>query len=233
MNILAFCAHPDDIELNVGGTLLKYKKQGHKIYIALTTSGNTGSNIMTDVEEIGRVREAEMMKSAALYGAEVRFLRNDDERLLDTNETRTQVLDAMRWANPDIIFTHSPKDESPDHWMTSHLVRAMVLSLPGINQQANEKPCDKHVSVFTWEPTFGVNNLPEVYVDISDEFDAKYGAIQNHESQKAYMDVFGSQLGEDMRIFNAFRGLQYGCKYAECFSSYKIHGYMADFRLLP
>ena len=109
----------------------------------------------------------------------------------------------------------------------------LVLSLPGINQQANEKPCDKHVSVFTWEPTFGVNNLPEAYVDISDEFDAKYGAIQNHESQKAYMDVFGSQLGEDMRIFNAFRGLQYGCKYAECFSSYKIHGYMADFRLLP
>ena len=103
MNILAFCAHPDDIELNVGGTLLKYKKQGHKIFIALTTSGNTGSNIMTDVEEIGRVREAEMMKSAALFGAEVRFLRNDDERLLDTNETRTQVLDAMRWADPDVI----------------------------------------------------------------------------------------------------------------------------------
>ena len=70
MNILAFCAHPDDIELNVGGTLLKYRKQGHKIYIALTTSGNTGSNVMTDVKEIGRVREAEMMKSAALYGAE-------------------------------------------------------------------------------------------------------------------------------------------------------------------
>ena len=86
---------------------------------------------------------------------------------------------------------------------------------------------------FTWEPSFGVNNLPEAYVDISEEFDAKYAAIQHHESQKAYMDVFGSKLGEDMRIFNAFRGLQYGCKYAECFSSYKIHGYMADFRLLP
>ena len=233
MNILAVGAHPDDIEYNVGGTLLKYKKQGHSIFIALTTSGNTGSNVMTDTKLIGETREKEMLKAAEVYGAQVRFLRNDDERLLDTNETRTQVLDAMRWANPDIIFTHSPKDESPDHWMTSHLVRAMVLSLPGINQQASEKPCDKHVSVFTWEPTFGVNNLPEAYVDISDEFDAKYGAIQNHESQKAYMDVFGSKLGEDMRIFNAFRGLQYGCKYAECFSSYKIHGYMADFRILP
>ena len=233
MDILAVCAHPDDIELNVGGTLLKYKKQGHKIFIALTTSGNTGSNVMTDTRLIGETREREMLKAAEAYDAQVRFLRNDDERLLDTNETRTQVLDAMRWANPDVIFTHSPIDESPDHWMTSHLVRAMVLSLPGINQQANEKPCDKHVSVFTWEPSFGVNNLPEAYVDISDEFDAKYEAIQNHESQKAYMDVFGSKLGEDMRIFNAFRGLQYGCKYAECFSSYKIHGYMADFRLLP
>ena len=112
MNILAVCAHPDDIELNVGGTLLKYKKQGHRIFIALTTSGNTGSNVMTDVKEIERVREAEMMQSAALYGAEVRFMRNDDERLLDTNETRTQVLDAMRWADPDVIFTHFPEDES-------------------------------------------------------------------------------------------------------------------------
>jgi len=164
MNILAVGAHPDDIEYNVGGTLLKYKKQGHKIFIALTTSGNTGSNVMTDTRLIGETREKEMLKAAEAYDAQVRFLRNDDERLLDTNETRTQVLDAMRWANPDVIFTHSPIDESPDHWMTSHLVRAMVLSLPGINQQASEKPCDKHVSVFTWEPSFGVNNLPEAYV---------------------------------------------------------------------
>ena len=53
MNILAVGAHPDDIEYNVGGTLLKYKKQGHKIFIALTTSGNTGSNVMTDTRLIG------------------------------------------------------------------------------------------------------------------------------------------------------------------------------------
>ena len=177
MNILAFCAHPDDIELNVGGTLLKYKKQGHKIFIALTTSGNTGSNIMTDVEEIGRVREAEMMKSAALFGAEVRFLRNDDERLLDTNETRTQVLDAMRWADPDVIFTHNPADESTDHAMTSKLVREMLLSLPGKNQQSSEKPCTKKVSLFYWEPSYGINYLPEVYVDISEECDEKLKGI--------------------------------------------------------
>ena len=234
MNILAFCAHPDDIELNVGGTLLKYKKQGHKIFIALTTSGNTGSNIMTDTEEIGRVREAEMMKSAALFGAEVRFLRNDDERLLDTNETRTQVLDAMRWADPDVIFTHNPKDESPDHYMTSHLVRAMVLSLPGKNQQASEKPCTKKVSVFTWENDACVGSVqPEVYVDISDVMDRKLQSFRAHVSQVGYMGSFDIEIENDVKIPDRFRGLQYGCAYAECFNGFRIHGYMPDFTILP
>lgn len=233
MNILAVCAHPDDIECAVGGTLLKYKKQGHKIFIALTTSGNTGSNVMTDTAEIGRVREEEMMKSAAIYDAEVRFLRNDDERLLDTNETRTQVLDAMRWADPDVIFTHNSEEESPDHWMTSHLVRSMMLSLPGRNQQSGEKPCKKTPSLFMWETGFGINYLPEVYVDISEECDEKIKAIEFHKSQFVYMADFGAQLGEDVRTWARFRGVQCGCKYAECFRAFRIHGYMPNFKLLP
>ena len=59
LNILAFAAHPDDVELNVGGTLLKYKKAGHNIFIAFATSGNTGSNEMTDTKLIGETREKE------------------------------------------------------------------------------------------------------------------------------------------------------------------------------
>jgi LmbE family N-acetylglucosaminyl deacetylase len=51
MNILAFGAHPDDIEFFCAGTLLKYAKAGHAIFVALTTSGNIGSNIMTSREE--------------------------------------------------------------------------------------------------------------------------------------------------------------------------------------
>lgn len=234
MNILAVGAHPDDIEYSVGGTLLKYKKQGHKIFIALATSGNTGSNVMTDIKLIGETREKEMENAAKYYDAELRFLRNDDERLLDTNETRTQILDAMRWANPDVIFTHSPTDESPDHAMTSKLVRNMMLSLPGRNQQASLAPCTKKPSLFFWENGGGINFLPEVYVDISEEFDTKFEALQNHDSQKSWMNVFEDiPFGEDMRCIAAFRGMQYSCKYAEAFRAFKIHGYMADYRLLP
>ena len=233
MNILAIGAHPDDIEYGCGGTLLKYKKQGHSIFIAYTTSGNTGSNTLTDPFEIATLRENEAMRAAEIYGAQVRFLRSNDERLMDTDHTRSQVLDAMRWANPDVIFTHSSTDESPDHAMTSKLVRNMMLSLPGRNQRATVPPITKKPTLFLWENGLGVDFVPEIYVDITDEFDAKYAALQNHVSQKAWMDVFGSELGEDMKIMAMFRGMQYGCKYAESFRAFKIHGYMPDYKLLP
>ena len=235
MHILAVGAHPDDIEFNVGGTLLKYRKTGCKIFIVLTTSGNTGSNVMTNTAEIGRIREAEQLASAKAYGAEVRFLRADDERLLDTNEMRTKVLDAMRWADPDVIFTHSPNDESPDHWMTSKLVRNMIISLPGTNQQSSEKPCEKKVSVFTWGHGKGIGFQPEVYVDISDELEAVCAAANLHESQKAYLEMFRGpkDLSESKRVTAAMWGLQYGCKAAEGFRPWRISGYMPDYRVLP
>ena len=47
------------------------------------------------------------------------------------------------------------------------------------------------------------------------------------------MDVFGADLGGDVRIMAEFRGMQYGCKYAECFRAFRIHGYMPDYKLLP
>jgi len=234
LNILAVSAHPDDVDLNAGGTLLKYKKAGHNIFIAYTTSGNTGSNEMTDTKLIGETREKEALEAAKFYGAKVRFLRNDDERLLDTNETRTQVLDALRWAEPDIVFTHSDNDESPDHKMTSHLVRSMIISMPGINQQSNEKPCKKRPSVFMWETGRGVGFVPEVAVDITDEFETKVKALECHKSQFPYMGEFGNnRFTESMRIRAAYHGLQYGCKYAEGFRGWRTSGYMPDFKLLP
>ena len=235
MNILCVCAHPDDAEFGCGGTLLKYHKQGHKIFIVLTTSGNTGSNVIRDVKEIERVREAEMLASAKIYDAQVRFLRADDERLLDTNEMRTKVLDAMRWADPDVIFTHSPNDESPDHWMTSKIVRSMVISLPGINQQASEKPCMKKVSVFTWGNAKGIGFIPEVYVDITDELEAVCAAVNLHESQKPYLEIFKGpkDLSTSKRVVARFFGLHIGTTYAEGFKTFRISGYMPDYKVLP
>ena len=103
MNILAVGSHPDDIEFACAGTLEKYHRAGHRIFVALTTSGNQGSNILTGREEIAKVREEEQLEAAKLYGAQVRFLRFDDQLLMDTAELRRAILDAMRWANPSVL----------------------------------------------------------------------------------------------------------------------------------
>ena len=116
----------------------------------------------------------------------------------------------------------------------SKLVREMLLSLPGKNQQSHEKPCTKKVSLFYWEPSYGINFLPEVYVDISEECDEKLKGIYFHESQFPYMAEFGcTDFAEEARVWARFRGIQNGCKYAEAFRAHRIHGYMPDFKVLP
>ena len=96
MNVLAICAHPDDLEFMCAGTLLKCRDRGDNIFIALTTSGNTGSNVIPTKEETAATREAEQLACSAHYGAQTMFLRFDDEGLLDTPETRRAVLNAIR-----------------------------------------------------------------------------------------------------------------------------------------
>ncbi len=234
MNILAFGAHPDDVEFLCGGTLLKYRKQGHKIFIALTTSGNIGSNVIEGREKIAAVREAEQIEAAKFYQAEVRFLRYNDEGLVDSEQLRKDVINTVRWAVPDVVFTNPPCDNSTDHNVTGTVVGRVLLSLVGKNVPSDVKPMDKFPSLFYWDTTAGINFVPEVYVDITHEFDRKVLALSCHKSQISWMGEFEDQEFIDTcRIMNEFRGLQAGCKYAEAFSAFRLHGVMPDFRLLP
>jgi LmbE family N-acetylglucosaminyl deacetylase len=234
MNVLAFGAHPDDVDICCGGTLLKYKAQGDKVFIALTTSGNIGSNLHESREEIAAIREQEQLEAAKRYNAQVRFLRHDDEGLQDTPETRRAVLNAMRWADPEVILTHFPGDPSTDHAMTGKLVSEVLLSLPGKLVPADEPPIDKKPSVFYWDTGAGINFLPEVYVDISGVMELKVEALAQHKSQYAWMGVFEpDSLSEFCRTISRFRGAQAGYKYAEGFRAFRIHAYMPNFKLLP
>ncbi|MHB9024999.1 MAG: PIG-L deacetylase family protein [Armatimonadota bacterium] len=234
MNILAIGAHPDDVELMCGGTLLKYKQQGHSIYIALTTSGNIGSNTHGSREEIARIREGEQLDAAKITDAQVRFLQFDDELLVDTPATRRAVLNALRWAKPDVIFTHAPFDPSPDHAMTSALVSKVLLSMPSKLIPADEPPVDKKISIFYWDIVAGINFLPETYVDISDMVEQKLDAMRRHRSQVDWMANFADEdLADYASVLSRLRGMQIGCKHAEAFRGHRIHGFMPDFKLLP
>jgi N-acetylglucosamine malate deacetylase 1 len=234
MNILAIGSHPDDIEYMCAGTLLKYKQAGHKIFIALTTSGNIGSNLHESRNEIAAIREKEQLEAAKFYEAEVRFLRFDDEGLQDTPETRKAVIEAIRWANPEVILTNPPWDGSTDHAMTGRIVSQVLLSLPGKLILASLPPIQKAPSLFFWDTGGGINFNPEILVDISEFMETKMEALHKHQSQYAWMLTFmEDDLYEACRILARFRGIQRGCKYAEGFVGHKVLGYFADYRLLP
>jgi LmbE family N-acetylglucosaminyl deacetylase len=234
MNILALGAHPDDVEVFCAGTLLKYRSQGHKIFIALTTSGNQGSNELDSRDQIAAVREAEQLEAAKSYDAEVRFLRFDDELLIDSPEVRRAVINAMRWANPDVILTNPPWDPSPDHAETGKIVSKLMLSLPGKNIPADEPPVAKKVSLFYWDTSGGIDFSPEVYVDIGDFLDMKLQSLEKHKSQVDWMAHYtDDDLKEYCTTMARIRGIQAGCRYAEGFRAFRIHGYMPDFKLLP
>ncbi len=230
MNILAVGAHPDDVEYGCGGTLAKYKKQGHKLFIALTTSGNIGSTTHPSKEAIAGVREKEQLEAAKLFGAEVHFMRFDDEELVDTPQVRRAVVNAIRWADPQIIFTHHPQDPSTDHAMTSKLVCEVLLSLRAPLVETKHPPLSGVPPVFFWETVAGVGFLPEAYVDISEELELKNEALLKHESQHAWVLL---PLEDAIRTIAGFRGLQCGYRYAEGFIAHKIHTRLPAYGLLP
>lgn len=227
LNILALFAHPDDVECICAGTLLKYKKAGHKIYIALTTSGNTGSNQISSREEIASIRESEMLESAKYLDAEVMFLRYEDESLFDTPETRRSVLTAIRWADPDVIFTHHPRDWSTDHNVTAKLVTEVLLSVGGNLHTADLPPIAKKPQVF-FEGT-------KAFVNIDNEMEKKMQMLRCHKSQIGWMETFydGKDFTEHISATAKMYGMWSGSTYAEGFDAHKVLGYCADYRVLP
>ena len=229
LNILAIFAHPDDVECCCAGTLLKYKQAGHKIFIALTTSGNTGSNEIPCREQIAATREAEQLEAAKYLDAEVMFLGYEDEFLFDTPETRRAVLTAIRWANPDVILTHHPRDYSTDHNMTARLVTEVLLSVGGKHHPADLPPIEKKPHVFF------ASDCGKAYVDISDVIETKLEMLRCHKSQVAWILEFHpeDELAVRIQVQDRMRGIWNGCQYAEGYEAHKILGYCADYRLLP
>ena len=242
MRVLAIGAHPDDLEFMCAGTLLKCRDRGDEIFVAMTTSGNTGSNTIPTKEENAAVREAEQLECCKHYGAQTMFLRFDDEGLLDTPETRRAVLNAIRWADPDLILCNPPWDPSPDHGMTGKLVTEVLLSVGGNLHPSDYPPIQKMPSVFFYCEDGAQNIIPDIYVDITEQVKEKCQMVLLHKSQFSWINDVrgGTDDAEAERYFSdlcmtkaRYMGIQADCQYAEGFVAHLILGYAPNYKLLP
>jgi LmbE family N-acetylglucosaminyl deacetylase len=237
LTVLAVGAHPDDIDVSCAGTLIRYVKEGHKVYIAIACTGNVGSKTLSG-PEIEAIRAVEQQKSAEVIGAELIMLGYRDGEVWLDNPTWKKFVDVIRHANPDVILTHDRDDYTHDHSNVGELAYRAAIWASVANIPDTQYPPIDHIPTVFYFETSGMNRVapPDHYVDISQEFEQKCLAFRQHASQHG--DFLEKQFGfkdwfEYVEIVNKMRGFQCGCKYAEAFRVVQTWPNQKACRLLP
>ena len=175
VDILAFAAHPDDVELAASGTILKHIKQGKIVAIVDLTQGELGSRGNAEI----RLQEAE--KSSKILGISARENLKLDDGFFEVNqENLLKVVQVIRKYQPEIILCNSPSDRHPDHGRGSELVsRASFLS--GLIKVETNQKAHRPKAVYKYIQDRYLK--PDFVVDITDEMDTKMESILAFSSQ--------------------------------------------------
>lgn len=201
MNILAIGSHPDDIEIGCGGTLIKYAKRGHKVFLLLITKGEKGGDL--------EIRYREQLKAADIIGAtDVFWAGFKDTELLDKGNEMIHMLERyIESTKPNFIFVNFYEDTHQDHRAVNRAVLSATRYVKNV--------------LFYEVPTTN-NFTPQIFVDISECLDEKIQALEAHESQVMKTNIEDLSIVELARSSANFRGIQGRVKYAEAFCPLRL-----------
>jgi LmbE family N-acetylglucosaminyl deacetylase len=232
MRVLAIGAHPDDIEINCVGTLIKCKKRGDEVFACHMSDGDMG-HVTIMPKELGEIRRKEAQTSGALAGISVIWGGSHDLDIYDEKGARDRLVKIIRDVRPDVIITHGQDDYMPDHTAVAKLVFDASFSascphyLPELGDATPVCP------IYLMNNASGVNFIPDLYVDITEEMELKQKMFACHESQIVWLrDHDNVDYVEQVEILARFYGLQCGVKYAECFRECLASGRQRASRLL-
>jgi LmbE family N-acetylglucosaminyl deacetylase len=214
---LALGAHPDDVELQAGGTIAAWAGDGVHVELACFTAGEKGTHDpASDPAEVARVRRRETERAAAVLGAaRVHFFGAVDGELEATMALRVDVARLVRTVRPDVVVGHDAWRRwllHPDHRAAGLLTVDGVVAardpLYAPELAAEGLPAHRPHSILL----FGTD-APDEVVDISATIDTKLAALRAHASQ------IGDPADLDRRIrtWNAAIGAQFGLGSAEAF----------------
>ncbi len=184
LHIIAFGAHPDDCEFRVGGTAIKWAKQGHQVKFVSVTNGDIGHWKMAG-GPLARRRTAEVKRAAKILGIETQVLDIHDGELMPTLENRKRIIRLIRQWKADIVIAHRPWDYHPDHRYVGVLVQdaAYMVTVPFL---CPDEPPLKRNPVFLYSSD-GFQKpyafRPDMVVAIDDVFEQKLRAINEIVSQ--------------------------------------------------
>ena len=196
--VLAFGAHPDDIEVGAGGLLARLAEEGHDVTMAVVSVPSNAS-----------VRKAEAQAGAEVLDADLFILYEDkpcrveDIAMHELVRRFDQIVGDTR---PDLVITHSANDLHWDHGLVN---RATVSAL-------RRTPCDLLAFLSSPEMNAQARAIGQCFADISKTMDQKIAAISAHKSQVPKLDL------ESSRDLARAMGRISGYEYAEAYEVLRV-----------
>ncbi|PIA80333.1 bacillithiol biosynthesis deacetylase BshB1 [Gaetbulibacter sp. 4G1] len=180
LDILAFGAHPDDIELGCGGTIAKEIANGKKVGIIDLTRGELGTR------GTEKTRDDESKAAAKILGVSVREnLGFADGFFVNDMKHQLEVIKLIRKYKPEIVICNAVDDRHIDHGKGSKLVSdACFLSgLIKIETSVDNEPQNKWRPKQVYHYIQWKNLEPDLTVDVSGFIDVKMKAVLAYKTQ--------------------------------------------------
>jgi LmbE family N-acetylglucosaminyl deacetylase len=194
-NVLAIGAHPDDVEMGCGGTLLKHLQLGDNVYALILTNGEKGNHDHHRDECLKSLKKIGIKKQNIFFGN----LR--DGFVKDDNETISLIENFIRKLEINKVYTHYFSDRHQDHRNTSLAVSAAA-------RKVNE--------IFLFQGPSTLSNFePHYFIEIPiAALKIKLKAIEKYKSQ-IRKGIVNIEWLKDVAVVNGVFG---NVKYAEAFA---------------
>ena len=213
-DVLAVGAHPDDVELWVGGIVHRAACAGRSVAIVDLTRGELASR--GTPEE----REHEARAAADLLGVETRInLGFKDGAITNDESSRLELVRVVRQLRPRLVLAPDSRERHPDHEHAALLVRDACY-LSGLAKLGTGTEPHRPSAVLRYFD-FLVHRMPEIVIDVSESFEAKMEAVRafksqfynpDYEAPETYLSrpALYEELEARARFFGSLMGVRYG-----------------------
>ena len=221
LDILVFGAHPDDVELGCGGTIIKEVQNGKKVGIIDLTRGELGTR------GTASIRDEETKQATTIMGVAVRENMNfKDGFFKDDEDHKRSLISKIRQYRPEIVITNAFSDRHPDHSRASQITIDSCF-LSGLERIETDQELWRPRAIYHY---IQFNNLtPDIVVDISKQMDIKIKVVKAYKTQFYDPDskesetiISSKEFLESVEYRAKDLGRQSKCKYAEGFITHQL-----------
>ena len=198
LRIIMIGAHPDDCDIDGGGTAILMASMGHAVKFVSVTNGDAGHQSQGG-GALAKRRMAEAKEAGKRFGVTYDVLDNHDGELMPSLDVRLQVIRKIREWKADVVIAPRPNDYHPDHRYTDVLVQDAAYMVTVPNVAPDVAPLVKNPVFLYFQDGFQRPNpfRPDIVVDITPVIDKKIHAMAAHESQFfEWLPWIGGYAGE-------------------------------------